>query len=154
MLVAISSNVFVFPKQYETDTTSKISESETNFVPFSFSLGFETDLNNTVGQGKMLLSGTRSAFDNLDIELSTELFDKGYQFTGSTAFNQDPTQVPSWNLPVFRNSYGVSLDLSGYTEESALDGVPIMLNGVQYGTIQETDLGVIIRYIDGSFESF
>ncbi len=120
--------------------TKTYSETETNFPDANFSLVFTANLPGVDSTTQVTISGERTGLNDGKGSVAIQFLDKIYTISGSSS---------SETLKLSNND-GVELMLG----DSGTDEVGVTLNGVKYAKMSDSSIGTIIRYTDGTFETF
>jgi len=134
-----------FGCDFVNETVTTADETEENFVAVGFTLSFSADLANTLDAATITLSAERSGLEGIaasfditypGVQLSAE-FDCSIEEESCTAalVNQD----------------GVRLEI--VSDENGEVSGDIERGGSSYATIENRDIGMVIVYADGDFES-
>lgn len=134
-----------FGCDFVNETVTTADETEENFVAVGFTLSFSADLSNTLDAATVTLSAERSGLEGIaasfditypGVQLSAE-FDCSIEEESCTAalVNQD----------------GVRLEI--VSDENGEVSGDIERGGASYATIENRDIGMVIVYADGDFES-
>lgn len=114
------------------------TETSDKFIDASLTLMFTADLVGVDSTTQVTINGTRTSLDDADMTLGLTFVGKTYEISGNSASE----------IMTIKNDLGVELTATNNDE------IVVNLNDIKYATIEDSHIGSIIRYVDGTIESF
>ena len=134
-----------FGCDFVNETVTTADETEENFVAVGFTLSFSADLANTLDTATVTLSAERPGLEA--IAASFDITYPGVQLSAEF----DCSIAEESCMAALVNQDGVRAEI--ITDENGGVSGDIERGGSSYATIENRDIGMVIVYADGDFES-
>ena len=134
-----------FGCDFVNETVTTADETEENFVAVGFTLSFSADLSNTLDAATVTLSAERSGLE--EIAASFDITYPGVQLSAEFDCSIEEESC----MAALVNQDGVRLEI--VSDENGEVSGDIERGGASYAMIENRDIGMVIVYADGDFES-